>query len=159
MIRGIILGYALEPKKDVNLKEGDLVQRLDGYDNNYYTVKKIERKNQNPYFLESKHNSEQINFHRKELIKCHYAFFDYESYFLEGKLVRLGAVMMEDLNYVRAKKANELEIGWSQLHTIPADELLGLDFYGETIRKELLEDSDPNMPVATVLKYFKIDRK
>ena len=159
MIRGIILGYTLPEKENINLKEGDLVQRLDGYDNNYYTIKKIDRINQNPYFLESKHNFEQINFSRKELIKCHYAFLDYEIYFLEGQFKQLGALRLEDLNHIRAKKANELEIGWSELHTIPSDELLGLDFYGETIRKEILEDSDPNMPIATVLKYFKIDRK
>src|ERR1035437_2252662 len=115
MTNGIILGYTVPNTANDDLQVGDLVQRLDGYDNNYYTIKKINKLVQYPYYLKSRHNSELVNFHRKELVKCHYAFFDYEKYFSEGKMKLLGLILLDDLNHIKAKRANELEIGWSQL--------------------------------------------
>ncbi len=153
--RGIILGYEMNTQ---GLNRGDMVQRLDGFDNNFYTVHTVDHSNANPYFLKSKDNGELINFDRSELTKCHYSFFDYDAYFQRGARVFLGAVKFEDIIYVKAKKGNELELGYSELKDMGIEEILGMDFYGNLEDKIIIESSDPNLPVASVLTYFKIDR-
>lgn len=153
--RGIILGYAISESGE--LRKGDLVQRLDGYDNNFYTVIKVDERCVNGYYLRSRENEgELINFNRDELVKCHYSFFDYDAYFKRGVQVLLGAVKFEDILYIRAKKGNEMELGFSELDRILSEDILGMDFAGTVEERLILEDSDPYVPVATVLKYFKI---
>ena len=99
-----------------------------------------------------------MNFARNELVKCHYGFFDYDKYFKDGKRVLLGAVSFEDITYIKAKRLNELELGYSQLNNIKIDDIMGMDFYGDIVEKQMIEDSNPDLPMASKLIYFRINK-
>lgn len=158
--KGIILAYEIYHEANMPLKQGDLVQRLDEdeFTNNYYTIIKIEKNKDFPYFLHSKANGEFINFSREELVKCHCAFFDYESYVHNGSKILLGSISIEDIQYIKAKKLNQLEMGWSQLDKIKYEDLINLDFEGYVTEKKLIHDSDPNFPMADIIKYFRVNK-
>lgn len=157
---GIILGYELYHESNIPLKTGDLVQRLDEdeYTNHYYTIVKIDKTKAFPYYLESKENGELINFSREELVKCHTAFFDRDKYLEFGSKILLGSISIEDVQYIKAKKLNQLELGWSQLDKIKYEDLIGLDFSGYIQEKNIIHDSDPNFPMVDNIKYFRVNK-
>lgn len=152
-MKGIILAYNLYKNNKIN--KGDIVQRLDGYDNNIYTVEDINMDYYpNQFFLRSKDNDISINFSESELCRCHYAFFDYEEYFKSGNKILLGAVSNEDMLTIKSKKLIELDLGMSEIDHIKIEDIIGLDFYGDIVVKEIYHDN-----VKDVIKYFKIDKK
>lgn len=159
MKKGIILGYEIFYQLDKPLKVGDLVQRLDEdeSEDNFYTIIKIDESKDFPYYLKSKENGELINFCREELGKSHCAFFDHEEYVNTGAKIMLGGISIEDINYIKAKKLNELELGWSYLDKIKYEDLLGLEFDGFILEKKMILDSDANFPMEEVIKYFRVN--
>lgn len=152
MIRGIILAYNVTDK--TKLKEKDLVQRLDGYDNNYYIIENINLDYYpNQYFLKSKDNDIYINFSEDELIKCNYAFFDYNEYYKSGNKILLGAVSFSDIITIKSKKLYEFDMGISEINKITDEDIIGLDFYGSIVTKEIINDNSKD-----IIKYFKLDK-
>jgi hypothetical protein len=157
--RGVLLGYILPHHNNSKLRKDDLVQRNDGYDNNYYNIIKVDELSINAYYLESKENGELINFSKDELIKCHYAFFDYNSYYKERKMILLGSLSIMDLNYIKAKKAHDLDLGYNEMLNLSTSKLLGLDFNGYIENQNIIEDSDPNQQIViSKIAYFKINK-
>lgn len=162
--RAVLLGYSLFDYKS-DLKEGDLVMIDNGYDDRLFTINKIDprfgKRKDEPdtvfkYLIKGVYNVDQyINFERGEISKAHLAFFDYHKYYKEGKRVFLGGISSEDLNYIKAKHANELEIPFSEFDTIKLTDLIDLDFYGSTYNKEYY---NKNNTEVTVVQYFKIDK-
>lgn len=159
-MKGILLAYELLHQKEMKLNVGDLVIQNDNeyYDNNYYNIEKITDNQLYCYYIKSLTNGELMNFARNELVKCHYAFFDYDKYYKEGKRVLLGALSFDDMEYIKLKKLNDLELGYSQLNTIKVSDIIGMEFNGSIKEKTIIEDSDPNFPMSSILTYFKINK-
>jgi len=164
--RAVLLGYSLRDYKS-DLKEGDLVTIDNGYDDQLFILDKIDprygKRKDEPdtafkYLIKGQYNIDQhINYERTEISKAHLAFFDYQKYYKEGKRILLGGISAEDLTYIKAKHANDLELPFSEFHKISLTDLIGLDFYGSTVNKELYYENSPGTGV-TVIQYFKIEK-
>jgi len=161
--RAVLLGYSLYDFKS-DLKEGDLVTFNDGYDERIYTLEKIDprygKRLNDPdtdfkYLVRGQYlNTNQlVSYERSEISKAHIAFFDYYKYYKEGKKIILGAISNEDLMYIKAKYANELELPFSEFHIIKLSDLTELDFYGFTINQEIKSHGK-----ISVIQYFKIEK-
>lgn len=163
-MRGVILAYSVPM---TTLSVGDIVQPTDGYEDNIYTIAKIDpRYGKQPddddtpfkYFIASKDNGELMNFSKDELVKMNTAFFDYDKYFKEDRIIFLGAISYMDLNYIKAKKAVELDLGYSDIKNIHMANLVGMDFYGDITNKVLSTESSADNPSNEVITYFRIDK-
>lgn len=160
--RAILLGYSLHDFK-TDLKEGDLISFTDGYDDRIYTLDKIDprygKRRDDPdtdfkYLVKGQYNIDQlVCYERSEISKAHIAFFDYYKYYKENKKILLGGISNEDLTYIKAKYANELEIPFSEFNTIKISDLIELDFYGSTINQELTTSKG-----ISVFQYFKLEK-
>ena len=164
-MKGIILGYEIVNIKKDELHVGDLVQRTDGHDEFFYTIVKIDpRYGKLPgypdtpmkYFLKSKDNDELINFDRMELAYCHMSFFDYHKWKTDKKKILLGQIKWCDMNYIRAKVAYKMNLGYSDLQSIPLENLIGQVFDGKVIKDEYRNETNETEIISSVL-YFKIN--
>jgi hypothetical protein len=162
-MRAVILAYKVQKDR---VEAGDLVKRTDGYDELYTVVEvnprymRLPDQEDNPYkyFLRSKVNDELMNFSLEELEKYNVAFFDYDKYYKHNKKVMVGFISIGDINYIKSKRAFELDLGFSQLKDIGFDELVGMDFCGEIETVGMVEDSSADTPVMTQIHYFRIDK-
>jgi hypothetical protein len=163
--RAVLLGYSLHDYKS-ELKQGDLVSINDGFEQIYlldkidprYGKRKDEPDTDFRYLVKGQYNMTQhVAYERSEISKAHLAFFDFHKYYKEGKKIFLGGISAEDLMYIKAKYANDMELGFSEFNQIQMNDLVGLDFHGSTYNKELYYDHQPGTGV-TVIQYFKIDK-
>ena len=162
-MKGIILGYEIVNIKKDELHVGDLVNRTDGYDESFYTIIKIDpRYGKLPgypdtamkYFLKDKKSGELINFDRMELGYCHLSFFDYDKWKKDKKKILLGSIKACDMNYIRAKVAFEQDLGYSDLHNIPLEDLIGQTFDGNVVEDHINNETTSYTSIVT---YFKIN--
>jgi hypothetical protein len=130
-MRGILLSFQVQTDK---LSKGDLVKiKDDGHDDTYYVIEAVDRRYNmradaadNPYcyFIKSKQNGELMNFALDELSKFNVAFFNYDRYDRHRDKILLGALSVQDLTYMKSKRAYELDLGYSDLSSINNSDLL-----------------------------------
>lgn len=162
----VILCYNLHDYKS-ELKLNDLVV----HDDEFYNIVKIDDKynvnenetNEYKYFVESKVNGELMNFKRSELSKAALGYFDSIEYFENNKKKFICHVPLEnpafkdDINYIKAKFANEWDMGASEFKNIQTCHLHELTING-TIKhhtREYIEGSG-SMPNFNT---FRVDIK
>lgn len=160
-MHGVILGINL-CNYTTDLKAGDLVVIDDGC-NDFIMLEKIDpRYGKQPddsdtpykYFVRSKPGGKLMNYARTEISLANLAFFDYEAYYTNGKLILLGAISNDDLNHIKGKFAMESEIPFSKFNKIKIDNFINLDFEGEIISEKVTINNNKK----EIIKFFKINK-
>lgn len=143
--RVIILGYTLHDYKS-QLKKGDLVY----VDNCFYNIEKLDDtlNKDYKYYVKSKINGELMNFERSELSKANIAYFDYDLYTQHNIKKMIASIPLndseyiKDIIYIKAKFANEWEMGRSEFDQIQSCDFIDLDFTGQLINKTVTHYPD-----------------
>lgn len=149
------------------LKLNDLVV----HDDEFYNIVKIDDKykvnenetNEYKYFVESKVNGELMNFKRSELSKATLGYFDSTEYFENNRKLLICTVPLQnpafkdDINYIKAKFANDWEMGASEFKDIQTSHLHELTING-TIKQHTQEyiEGSGSMPSFNT---FRVDIK
>lgn len=163
-IKAIILAYPTTDSLYGTIKPGDLIQIDNDYDNSIFIIDHINpRYRKNPgdpdneykYFVKDQ-NGNDINYSREEIRKCGLAFFDYRKWDQHRDLIFLGHLSALDLEHIKCKKLNEYEWGYKDMHKLTLKDIEGMIFDGYKEKKQIIEDSDPNMPMASIIHYFRV---
>lgn len=162
--KAIILATPTIDSTSGEVKPGDLIQIDNDYDNSLYIIDHInprflKRANDpdNPYkYFVKDDRGELLNYSRDEFRKCNIAFFDYNKWDKERIKIFLGHVNAFDLEHIKCKKLNEYEWGYADINKLTLKDLDGMEFDGYQEKKQIIEDSDPNMPVASIIHYFRV---
>lgn len=163
-IKAVILAYPTTDSLYGDINVGDLIQIDNDYDDSIFIIDHIDpryRKNQsdpdNPYmYFVKDQNGQDINYSREEIRKCNLAFFHYDRWDMERQLVFLGHMSALDMEHIKCKKLNEYEWGYKDINKLTLRDLEGMVFTGYQEKKQIIEDSDPNMPVASIIHYFRV---
>lgn len=150
---GIILGLNTEDKY-TPLELGDLVSMDDGSDT-FYTVSRIEESkfpNFTVYEIKNEFLNKYHSLYREEINKSSIAFFDKYEYFNNSQKVFIGKILIEDINHIKGKFAVQYDLGFSDFDKIKEVDVIGLEFEGETIFRELELPEDK----IKKIKYFQI---
>ncbi len=164
IIKAIILAYPTTDSLHGDINVGDLIQIDNDYDDAIFIIDHINpryRKGHtdpdNPYMYFVKDNKgEFINYSREEIRKCNVAFFQYKRWDMERQLVFLGHISAFDMEHIKCKKLHEYEWGYNDINKLTLKDLEGMIFSGYQHKKQIIEDSDPNMPVASIIHYFRV---
>lgn len=132
--KAIILGYSLNDFK-TPVKQDDLIC----VDDVFYNIEKIDESlsPEYKYYIKNKINGELMNFAREEFSKANIAYFDYKAYHEFGIKRMIASVPLytqnsiKDIIYIKAKFANEWEMGRSEFDNIKSADFIGLDFEGK----------------------------
>lgn len=159
-MNGIILGVSLKDFR-TELKKGDLVCYDEEFDD-FYTIIEINDKflvkekgttNDAKYIVVNKVNGKLINFERNEISKSTLAIFDADRYFEDGVKIKIGNISNEDILNMKYKVLIEEDRPRSDLERIMKDDLIGLTFVGDIVKKPYRTN---NHLISDFENYFKI---